>query len=65
MAGKKDDELGEKLILIIEGEKIEIDESVYCDFDKYEKPKEVHFISKFKETENGKIMRKETISLLK
>lgn len=65
VAGKKDDELGEKLILIIEGEKIEIDESVYCDFDKYEKPKVVHFISKFKETENGKIMRKETISLLK
>jgi len=65
VAGKKDEALGEKLILIIEGEKINIDNSVYSDLDKYEKPKEVYFITKFKETENGKIMRKETLSTLK
>ncbi len=65
VAGKKDEALGEKLILIIEGEKFDIDKSVYNDLDKYEKPKEVYFISKFKETENGKIMRKETLSTVK
>ena len=44
--GKKDDELGEKLILIVEGEKREIDPAVYGDLDKYEKPKEVYFVAK-------------------
>ena len=65
VAGKKDEELGEKLILIVEGEQRDISKEIYSDLDKYEKPKEVYFISKFKETENGKIMRRETISLLK
>ena len=65
VAGKKDEELGEKLILIVEGEPRDISKEIYCELDKYEKPKEVYFISKFKETENGKIMRRETISLLK
>ena len=62
--GKKDDELGEKLILIVEGEKREIDPAVYGDLDKYEKPKEVYFVAKFKETEVGKIMRKESKELI-
>lgn len=64
VAGKKDEELGEKLILIVEGEKRDIDPVVYSDLDKYEKPKDVYFVSKFKETENGKIMRNETKALL-
>jgi len=64
VAGKKDEELGEKLILIVEGEKREIDSSVYGGLDKYEKPKEIHFVIKFKETENGKIMRNETKALI-
>ena len=37
-----------------------IDESVFDTLDKYEKPKEVIFVPKFKQTENGKILRKET-----
>ena len=64
VTGKKDEELGEKLILIVEGEQQEIDNAVYSDLDKYEKPKEVYFIEKFRETENGKIMRNETKALL-
>jgi O-succinylbenzoic acid--CoA ligase len=64
VTGQKDEELGEKLILIVEGEKREIDSAVYGHLDKYEKPKDVYFLSKFKETENGKIMRNETKALL-
>jgi o-succinylbenzoate---CoA ligase len=64
VTGKKDEELGEKLILIIEGEEQEIEKSVFEDLDKYEKPKEIHFVPKFKETENGKIMRKETLAIV-
>ena len=61
VSGKSDDTLGEKLVLIVEGEKRTIDDSVFESLDKYEKPKEVIFVGKFKETENGKIMRRETV----
>jgi O-succinylbenzoic acid--CoA ligase len=62
IASKLDNELGEKVLLVIEGEKQDIDYTLYEGLDKYEKPKELLFISKFKETANGKIMRKETLS---
>ena len=61
IASKPDNELGEKVVLVIEGEKYELDDSLYESLGKYEKPKEVVFISKFKETTTGKILRKETI----
>lgn len=61
IASKPDNELGEKVVLVIEGDKQEFDESLYESLDKYEKPKEVIFVPKFKETTTGKILRKETI----
>eukprot|EP00388_Colpodella_angusta_P009762 GDKJ01025800.1.p1 GENE.GDKJ01025800.1~~GDKJ01025800.1.p1 ORF type:complete len:347 (+),score=26.03 GDKJ01025800.1:837-1877(+) len=62
IGSKPDNELGEKVILVVEGEKKDFDSSLYEGLDKYEKPKEVIFVPKFKETPNGKIMRKETIA---
>jgi len=61
ISSKSDDELGEKLILVVEGDKVEFEHTIYEDLDKYEKPKEILFIPKFKETATGKIMRKETL----
>jgi o-succinylbenzoate---CoA ligase len=61
VTGIPDEALGEKLILVIEGEKHPIDSAIFDDLDKYQKPKEVVFISKFKETANGKILRKESL----
>ena len=61
VGGIPDHTLGEKLVLVIEGDK---SENLNLDFealDKYEKPKEILFISKFVETASGKIMRKETL----
>ena len=58
ITSKDDAELGEKVVLVIEGESYEIDKSIFDALDKYERPKEVVFISKFKETETGKVMRK-------
>jgi O-succinylbenzoic acid--CoA ligase len=60
VTGKADEKLGEKLVLVIEGEKQKIEDAVFDALDKYEKPKEILFIPKFKQTENGKILRKET-----
>lgn len=59
VTGIQDAALGEKLALIIEGEKQTLDETIFDGLDKYEKPKEVFYISKFIETPNGKIKRKE------
>jgi O-succinylbenzoic acid--CoA ligase len=61
IASKPDDELGEKVVLVVEGDKQEFGESLYNELDKYEKPKEIIFIPKFKETNTGKILRKESL----
>jgi O-succinylbenzoic acid--CoA ligase len=59
--GQPDETLGEKVVLYVEGEPIVIEESIFSVLDKFEKPKEIVFVPKFKETATGKIMRKESI----
>ena len=59
VTGIQDPVLGEKLIMVIEGDKQDLDESTFNELDKYEKPKEVFYVSKFIETSSGKIRRKE------
>lgn len=61
IGGKPDKELGEKIVLAIEGDEFEVDNSIFDGLEKYEKPKEILFFPKFRETENGKILRKETL----
>ena len=61
IAGLQDADLGEKVVLIIEGENQTLADSIFDDLDKYEKPKTVFFVQKFLETENGKIKRKEIL----
>lgn len=61
VTGIPDNDLGEKLVLVIEGEKQILDNSIFDDLDKYEKPKEIFYVSKFAETDNGKIKRKEIL----
>lgn len=68
VAGVPEEKLGEKLVLIIEGEvdtgilsqKITTLESL----EKFEVPKEIHLIPKFLATKNGKTQRKSTINLI-
>ncbi|WP_367770839.1 AMP-binding protein [Flavobacterium sp. WC2421] len=61
LGGIPDTILGEKLVLVIEGEKDGAVELSFDGLDKYEKPKNVFYVSKFMETENGKIKRKEML----
>lgn len=61
VTAKQDLVLGEKLVLIIEGDIQILAESIFDVLDKYEKPKEVLFVAKFAETQNGKIKRKEIL----
>jgi O-succinylbenzoic acid--CoA ligase len=62
--GEDDAILGQKVVLYIEGEPLSIANSIFDVLDKYEKPKEIVFISKFKETATGKIMRDESKKII-
>ena len=63
VAGVSDDQLGEKLVLIIEGKSqpVEINNA---NLSKFEIPKELYFVSEFVETETKKIQRKQTLDLI-
>ena len=61
--GVTNKKLGEKLILIVEGNQQEINFK-NCNLSKFEIPKEIYFLSDFKETDTKKIQRKKTLDLL-
>lgn len=70
IAGFPDERFGEKLCLLIEGEKFpgdrfdqlvnKLEESL----EKYERPKEIFFVKNFRLTSSGKIMRKATLEII-
>ena len=64
IAGIPDEQLGQKVILVVEGEYRDFSKSTWDVLDKYEKPKAIFFVPKFLETETGKIKRKEIIKTL-
>ncbi len=53
--------LGQKLILVVEGDFFEINPSVFAILDQYETPKEIIFVPKFEETASGKIIMQKFI----
>lgn len=70
--GVKDEKLGQKLVLVIEGEeneelKLQLDETlkeIEKTFSKNHLPKSIHFVPVFPRIPNGKINRKELLHLL-
>ena len=58
-----DDTLGQKVVLIIEGEekKLELD---WNQIDPLKRPKAIYFVPNFLETSSGKIQRNKTVDLL-
>ena len=58
VTSKTDELLGQKLILIVEGEERSLDFSL-VDLTKYQVPKEIIFIETFPRTESGKIKRQQ------
>lgn len=61
VAGIPDEKLGEKLILIVEGNQEEINTEA-AQLSKFEIPKQIYFLNKFIETETAKIQRKKTLA---
>ena len=64
IASEPDELLGEKLILIVEDETNQLDQSVFDGLEKFEKPKVIYNVKKFSETGFGKIQRKKTLALI-
>lgn len=60
----KDDLLGEKVVLVVEGSKNDIPTNAFLQLSNYEKPKKIFFTEKFIETKTNKVNRKKTISLI-
>lgn len=65
VAGIPDDILGEKLILLIEGENYQITKKYFSKLSRFEIPRATYFIPKFLETGTGKINRHKTLDLLR
>ncbi len=62
VSGMKDNVLGEKVVLVVEGDQIDIS---FDHLDQYEKPKETIFAKDFAETHTGKVDRNKTMELIK
>ncbi|WP_338410618.1 AMP-binding protein [uncultured Flavobacterium sp.] len=59
--GKSNELLGQQVVLVVEGEVMPIEFDEIKNLNKIEHPKEIVFIPQFKETPNGKVIRKETV----
>ena len=64
VTGIPDDQFGEIVALIVEGSPIPFEDEIFNDLLPYEKPKKIHFLSNFLETESGKIKRAATLNLV-
>ncbi|WP_431134453.1 AMP-binding protein [Psychroserpens mesophilus] len=61
IASEKDNDFGQKVILVIESQNTDFDKDVFSQLEKYEIPKAVYNIPKFIETETGKLQRKKIL----
>lgn len=70
IAAEADEKLGSKVVLVIENKKEDniklelLKEQFQVILSKFEIPKKIYFLPKFKQTETGKIQRKQTLDLL-
>jgi len=65
IAGQDDINLGQELIMVVEGDTNTLENSIFKDLDTYETPKQIYNIERFIETASGKIQRKKILELLK
>ncbi|MGM5471154.1 AMP-binding protein [Flavobacteriaceae bacterium LMO-SS05] len=61
IASEPDPKLGERLILVLEGNTNTLDPKIFESLDKYEIPKAIYNVPKFKMTQTGKIQRTNTL----
>ena len=59
-----DDELGERVILVLESGSNVLKKSVFAELSKFEIPKKIYKVENFIEAPNGKILRQETLKII-
>lgn len=64
IASEKDETLGEKVILVLEGDSNQVDPAIFKVLEKYEVPKAIYNIPKFLETPNAKIQRQKNLDII-
>lgn len=64
VASEPNEKLGEQLVLILESDKNNLKPDVFEGLEKFETPKAIYAVTKFKMTPTGKIKRSETLKLL-
>ncbi|WP_375241965.1 AMP-binding protein [Lacinutrix sp.] len=65
IASEKDNTLGERVVLVIEGKENSLNASALNDLSSYYKPKVVYYVDEFVATDSGKIKRIETLKKIK
>ncbi|MFD2550771.1 AMP-binding protein [Bizionia sediminis] len=60
-----DKSLGERVIMVVEGDKQLIDARIFSELKKHEIPKDILFTKAFQETHSGKVQRKQTLEAAK
>lgn len=65
ITSEDDDDLGQRVILILESDTNELDASIFKVLEKFEIPKLIYNIPKFVKTETGKLQRKKTLEAIK
>ncbi len=58
VAGAPDPKLGERVTLFIEGPPEELPEDLFAPLNRYERPREVRFLPRFRRTASGKVIRR-------
>lgn len=64
ITSEPDDKLGARLVLILESDSDTLNKTVFEELEKFEIPKKVYAVPKFKMTSTGKIKREETFRLI-
>ena len=68
--GLQDEKLNQKVVLIVEGSsfpcdiQLKVEKEIEEKIERYERPKELKFIGNFIQTENGKVIRVDTLNLI-
>ena len=65
VASLPDPDFGEQVVLLVEDDENNLDDSVFDSLETFEKPKQVFYLAKFEETETRKLSRKRTLNLIK
>jgi len=64
ITSESDEDLGQKVILVLESETNQLDAKVFEGLEKFEIPKTIYSIPKFIQTETGKLQRKKTLEAI-